>query len=102
MLSIGKKVGYPILNMRSDHTIPIYFSSKTFKVIIDQDYWRTKDPEFPEHALIWCIDGSGAGSGTGSGIRGLRPKSSLSFPLGKFAMVLKQKYMPSSNVHEKT
>ena len=61
MLSIGKKVGDPILNMRSDHTIPIYYYSKTFKVIIDQDYWRTKDPEFPEHALIWYTDGSRAG-----------------------------------------
>jgi hypothetical protein len=53
MLSIRKKVGDPILNMRSNHTIPIYYYSRTFKVIIDQDYWRTKDPEFPEHALIW-------------------------------------------------
>jgi aspartyl/asparaginyl-tRNA synthetase len=52
MLSIRKKVGDPILNMRSDHTIPIYYYSKTFKVITDQDYWRTKDPEFPERALI--------------------------------------------------
>jgi hypothetical protein len=68
MLSIRKRVGDPILNMRSDHTIPIYYYSKTFKVITDQDYWRTKDPEFPEHALIWYTDGSRAGSG----IRGLR------------------------------
>jgi hypothetical protein len=46
-----------------------------------------KDPEFPEHVLIWYTDGSRTGSGTGSGIRGLRPNSSLSFPLGKFATV---------------
>jgi hypothetical protein len=87
MLSIWKNVGDPILDMRSDHTIPIYYYSKTFKVIIDQDYWRIKDPKFPEHALIWYTDGSRVDLGTGSGIRGLRPNSSLSFPLGKFATV---------------
>jgi hypothetical protein len=38
MLSIWKIVGDPILDMRSDHTTPIYDYSKTFKVIIDQDY----------------------------------------------------------------
>jgi hypothetical protein len=47
MLSIGKKVGDPTLNMRSDHTPPIYYYSRTFNVIIDQVYWKTKDPEFP-------------------------------------------------------
>jgi ribonuclease HI len=73
--------------MRSDHTIPVYYYSKTFKVIIDQDFWRIKDPEFPEHALIWHTDGSRADSRTGSGICGLRPNSSFSFPLGKLATV---------------
>jgi hypothetical protein len=81
MLSIWKIVGDPILDMRSDHTTPIYYYSKTFKVIIDQDYWRIKDPAFPEHTLIWYTDSSRADSGTGSGICG------LSFPLGKFATV---------------
>jgi hypothetical protein len=52
LLSIWKNVGDPILDKQSGHTIPIYYYSKTFKVIIDQDYWRIKDPEFPEHALI--------------------------------------------------
>jgi ribonuclease HI len=37
----------------------------------------------PEHILIWYTDGSRRGSG----IRGLRPNSSLSFSLGKFATV---------------
>jgi hypothetical protein len=87
MLSIWKIVSDPILDMRSDHTIPVYHYSKTFKVIIDQDYWRIKDPEFPKHALIWYTDGSRADSGTGSGICGLRPNCSLSFPLGKLATV---------------
>jgi hypothetical protein len=63
MLSIWKNVSDPILDMRSDHTIPVYYYSKTFKVIINQDYWRIKDPEFPERTLIWYTDGSRADSG---------------------------------------
>jgi len=42
---------------------------------------------FPEDALIWFTGGSRANLGTGSGIFGLRPKRSLSFPLGKFETV---------------
>jgi hypothetical protein len=61
--------------------------SKIFNVIIDQDYWRNKDPVFPEDALIWFTDGFRADSGTGSGIFGRRPNRSFSFPLGKFATV---------------
>jgi hypothetical protein len=84
MLAIWKNVSDPILDMRSDDTTAVYYYSKTFKVIIDQDYWRIKNPEFPEGALIWYTDGSRADSGTGSGICGLRPNSNLSFPLSKF------------------
>jgi ribonuclease HI len=40
---------------------------------------------FPEDALIWFTGGSRADSGTGSGIFGLRPNRSFSFPLGKLA-----------------
>jgi hypothetical protein len=87
MLSIRKNVGDPILDMHSDHIIPVYYYSKTFKVITDQDYWRIKDPKLPDHALIWYTDGSRADSETGSGIGGLRPNSSLSFSLGKFTTV---------------
>jgi hypothetical protein len=46
MLSIWKYVGDPILDMRFDHTTPIYDYSKAFKVIINQDYWRIKIPSF--------------------------------------------------------
>jgi hypothetical protein len=88
LLSIWKSVGDPVLDMQSDYTFPVYHYSKTFKVIIDWDYWRTKDPMFPEEdALIWFTDCSRADSGTESGICGLRPNSSLSFALGKFATV---------------
>jgi len=87
LLSIWKNVSDPILDMRSDYTIPVCYHSKIFSVIVDRDYWRNKDPVFPENALIWFTDGSRANSGTGSGIFGLRPNRSLSFPLGKFATV---------------
>jgi ribonuclease HI len=81
VLSIWKNVGDPILDMRSDYTIPVYYHSKIFRVIIDRDYWRNKDPVFPEDALIWFTDGSR----TGSGIFGVRPNRSFSVPLGKYA-----------------
>jgi hypothetical protein len=38
LLSIWKNVSDPILDMRSDHTIPVYNYSKIFNVIIDKDY----------------------------------------------------------------
>jgi hypothetical protein len=52
LLSIWKNVGDPILDMRSDYTIPVYYFPKIFNVIIDRDYWRNKDPLFPEDALM--------------------------------------------------
>ena len=87
LLSIWKNVSDPILDMRSDHTIPVYNYSKTFNVIIDKDYWRNKDPELPKDALIWFTDGSRTDLGTGSGIYGQKPNKSYSFSLGKFASV---------------
>jgi ribonuclease HI len=86
LLTIWKNVGDTSLDMRSDYTIPVYRHSKIFSVIIDRDYWRKKDPVFPEDALIWFTDGSRTDSGTGSGSFGIRPNRSFSFPLGKFAM----------------
>ena len=73
--------------MRAAYTTPVYYHSKAFSVSIDWDYWKNKDPVLPEDALIWFTDGSRANSGRGSGIFGLTPKRSLSFPLGKFATV---------------
>jgi hypothetical protein len=49
--TIWKNVGDPVLDMRSDYTIPVYYHPKIFSVIIDRDYWRNKDPVFPEDAL---------------------------------------------------
>jgi ribonuclease HI len=91
LLSIWKNVDDPILDMRSDYTIPVYYHSRIFSVIIDQDYWKNKDPVFPENALIWFTDGSRVDSGTGSGIFGIRPSRSFSFPLGKYATVFQTK-----------
>ena len=87
MLSIRKNVSDRTLNMRSDHTIPIYNYSKIYKVIIDMDYWRNKDPNFPEDMLVWFTNGSRTDSGTGAGIYGVRPNRSFSFLLGKFSCV---------------
>jgi ribonuclease HI len=87
LLTIWKNVGDPLLDMRSDYTIPVYRHSKICSVIIDGDYWRNKHPVFPEDALIWFTDSSRGESGTGSGIFGIRPNRSFSFPLGKFATV---------------
>jgi len=75
------------MEMRADYTTPVYYHSKAFIVSIDWDYWKNKDPMFPEDALISFTDGSRANSGTEYGIFGLRPKRSLSFPVGKFATV---------------
>jgi hypothetical protein len=84
---LEKNVGDPILDMWSDYTIPVYYHSKIFNVIIDQDYWRNADPVFPEDALFWLTDGRRASSGTGSGIFDIRPNRNFSFPLGKFFTV---------------
>jgi len=87
LLSIWKNVSDPLSEMRADHTTPVYYYSKVFSVSIDWEYWKNKDPVFPEDALIWFTDGSRANLGTGSGNFGLRPNRSLSFPLDKFATV---------------
>jgi hypothetical protein len=101
LLSIWKHVSDPILDMRSDHIIPVYNYPKIFSVIIDMDYWRNKDPTFPEDVLIWYTDGSRTDSGTGSGICGLKPNKSYSFPLGKFASVFKTEIYAILHVHMK-
>jgi hypothetical protein len=51
LLSTWKNVSDPILDMRSDHTIPVYNYSKLFNVNIHMDYWRNKDPELHKDAL---------------------------------------------------
>jgi len=47
LLPIWKNVSDPTLDMRSDHTIRVYYYSKIFNVIIDWDYWGNKDSVFP-------------------------------------------------------
>jgi hypothetical protein len=73
--------------MRLDYTIPVYYHSRSFNVIIDLDYWKNKNPVFPEDALTWFTDRSRADSGTGAGIFYLRSNRCLCFPLGKYATV---------------
>jgi hypothetical protein len=71
--------------MWADYIIPVFNHSRTFKFIIDRDYWRTVDSVVPEDTLIWFTDRSRMPSGMGSGIFGIRPNRSLGFSLGKFA-----------------
>ena len=85
LLSIGKNMGDLILDMRSEHTTPVYYHFEIFNIIIDWDYWRNKNPVFPEDALIWFTDGSRVDSRTGSGIFGIRPNRRFFFPLSKNA-----------------
>jgi hypothetical protein len=101
LLSIWKNVRDPTLDTQSDPTIPTYNYPKFFNIIIDANYWRNKDPVFPEDVLIWYTDGSRTDSGTGSGMYGLRPNRSYCFPLGKFATVFKLEFMPSYKVYMK-
>jgi hypothetical protein len=72
-------VGDPLLDIQSNYNTPVYHYTKNFMVILDQEFWRNKDPVFLGDALIWFSDGSRAGSGTGSGIHGIRPERSFSF-----------------------
>jgi hypothetical protein len=94
-------VGDLLLDTRLDYTIPVYHHSKIFSVIIDRDYWRNKDPVFPEDALIWFTTGSRADSGTGSGIFGIRPNKDLASLWINLSWFFKPKYMPFFNVHVK-
>jgi hypothetical protein len=87
LLTIWNNVGDPLLEMRSDYIIPVYHHTKNFVIKIDQEYWKNKDPVFPEDVLIWFTDGSRADSGTGAGIYGRRPERSFSFSLGKYATI---------------
>jgi hypothetical protein len=87
LLTIWKNVGDLFLEMQLDYIIPVYHYTKNFMVIIDQEYWRNKDPLLPEDALIWFTDGSRVDSGTGAGICGKRPDRSFSFSLGKYTTV---------------
>jgi hypothetical protein len=77
MLNIWRKVGNPVLEMRSDHITPVYYYTKNYMVNINQEFWRNKDPRLPRDALFWFTDGSRDGSWTGSGIQGIRPEKGL-------------------------
>ena len=66
MLSIRKNVSDHTLEMRSDHTTPVYNFSGIYKVIIDVDYCRNYDPKFPEDTIVCFTDGSRTDPGTGA------------------------------------
>jgi hypothetical protein len=86
LLSTGKNVCDPILDMWSNYTIPVYYFSRIFSITIDWDFWRNRDPYSPR--MLWSGSLMDLGLTQGrSGIFGLRPNRSFSFPLGKFATV---------------
>jgi hypothetical protein len=99
LLSVWKDVSDPVLDMRSDHTIPVYYNSMIFMAIIYWHYWRNKDPVFPENALMWFTDSSRVSSGTGSGIFGVRLDRNLSFLWVTLPQSFKLKYMPTYKLH---
>jgi hypothetical protein len=72
--------------VQSDNIIPVFHYPENFMVLIDQEYWKNKDPVFPEDALIWFTDSSRVDSGVESGICGKRPERSCIFYLGTYAM----------------
>ena len=90
-----------LLEMRVDHTTPVSYYSKVFSVSIDWDYWKNKDPLFPEDALIWFTDSSRATLGTGFGIFGLRPNKVFASLWVNLPRFFKLKYTPFYNVHVK-
>jgi hypothetical protein len=47
LLNIWRNVGDPLFDKRSDHITPVYYYTKTFMVIIDQEFWWNKDPVLP-------------------------------------------------------
>jgi hypothetical protein len=100
LLCIRKSVCDPIVEMRSGCTVPTYYQSRSFNVIIDFDYWKNKNPVFPENALFWFTDGSRADSGTGAGNFGLRPNRRLCFPLGKYATVFQHEIQQTFVLHD--
>jgi hypothetical protein len=98
--TLQKSVGDPILEMRTDYTIPDYHS-RSFNVIIDLDYWKNRNPVFSEDALIWFNDGSRADSGTGLGFLALEQTDAYASLWINVPQFFKLKYMPSYNVHMK-
>jgi hypothetical protein len=99
LLSIQKIVNDPIPEMRVDHIIPVFKYSRTFRVIIDPEYWRSANLVVPENTLAWFTDRTRGSTGMGSGIFGIRPNRSLSIPWVNSPQSFRLKYMPYYNAH---
>ncbi|KAJ8910213.1 hypothetical protein NQ315_014504 [Exocentrus adspersus] len=55
--------------------------------IPSREVWNQDPDALVSHGLVWFTDGSKTLEGTGAGVRGVRPRVELSFPLGKHASV---------------
>jgi hypothetical protein len=101
MLNIWKNVGDPLLDMQLDYIIPVHRHTKNFVVIIDQEYWKNKDPLFPDNVLIWFTDGSRLTQGHGLVFMGKDHTEALVSLSTNMPQFFKPKYMPFFNVHVK-
>ncbi|KAJ8909966.1 hypothetical protein NQ315_005973 [Exocentrus adspersus] len=95
---LSRNVGPPV----RPHTIPqiessvknltkavvhAYEQSCPVRKIPSREVWNQDPDALVSHGLVWFTDGSKTLEGTGAGVRGVRPRVELSFPLGKHASV---------------
>ncbi|KAJ8916814.1 hypothetical protein NQ315_005821 [Exocentrus adspersus] len=77
-----------LLEAPSDKIPPTYVFKKNFTVQIpSREVWNRDSDALVSQGLVWFTDGSKTLEGTGAGVRGVRPRVQLSFPLGKHASV---------------
>ncbi|KAJ8914523.1 hypothetical protein NQ315_002796 [Exocentrus adspersus] len=77
-----------LLEAPSDKIPLTYVFKKNYTVEIpSREVWNQDPDALVSHGLVWFTDGSKTLEGTGAGVRGVRPRVELSFPLGKHASV---------------
>ncbi|KAJ8913284.1 hypothetical protein NQ315_010950 [Exocentrus adspersus] len=82
----------PVRKVRSRHSVPwwnpeLLTLRKKALEIPSREVWNQDPDALVSHGLVWFTDGSKTLEGTGAGVRGVRPRVELSFPLGKHASV---------------
>ncbi|KAJ8914731.1 hypothetical protein NQ315_017441 [Exocentrus adspersus] len=77
-----------LLEAPSDKIPPTYVFKKNFTVEIpSREVWNRDSDALVSQGLVWFTDGSETLEGTGAGVRGVRPRVELNFPLSKHASV---------------
>ncbi|KAJ8913756.1 hypothetical protein NQ315_002436, partial [Exocentrus adspersus] len=59
--------------------------------IPSREIWNQDPDALVSHGFLWFTNGSKTLEGTGAGVRGVRPRVELSFPLGKHISVFQAK-----------